>query len=383
MSIQNKRGHLRKPHFLSNMVPSDSKQEFEELRNDIFCEARTLLNWEEHLPVRWIVLEKEIFQNKSKKTMLYTEAEDLATECSFPDVKQTPSELSSFLNFEHEIGNIIFFKDVREYIVLDPEWLVDVFRCFVSHDYHASLYMTEWATLVETGKLEEKLVEKLLKKVPSLILSKHKQYILELMEKFGIIVKPNNDDFRNNIYMPCMIKPRLLQEICGTVNDETEHSQKTSWFCLKFNFLPPSYFNHILVSFVRNKQLFYNKKDKKLGIYRNIGIFELNTIGSERLVICLSKNVIAMQVLQLKCSENVCYSNIKQELIKLVSSIKQRYRIHVTYEIRFKCPGGSLFDTEGIGYDEAIAKSEYGCTDHNKMHLCKDIYRHWMKVCKE
>ncbi|CAG2199547.1 unnamed protein product [Mytilus edulis] len=36
MSIQNKRGHLRKPHFLSNMVPSDSKQEFEELRNDIF-----------------------------------------------------------------------------------------------------------------------------------------------------------------------------------------------------------------------------------------------------------------------------------------------------------------------------------------------------------
>ncbi|CAG2200020.1 LRRK2 [Mytilus edulis] len=67
MSIQKKRGHLRKPHFLSNMVPSDSKQEFEELRNDMLCQARTLPNWEEHLPVRWIVLQKKFSRIKATK----------------------------------------------------------------------------------------------------------------------------------------------------------------------------------------------------------------------------------------------------------------------------------------------------------------------------
>ncbi|CAG2239834.1 unnamed protein product [Mytilus edulis] len=294
LSTQKKRNHFRKPHFLSNKIPSANQQEFELLRNDILCKAKNLTNWEEHLPVRWVVLEKEIYRKKSeadilyteargetlacenKKVILYTEAQGLANECSFPRVQQETSELDSFLKYEHEIGNIIFFKEVREYIVLDPEWLVDVFRCFVSHDYNGeALGMPEWAVLDETGKLEDALIEKLLKKVPSLILTKHKQYLLKVMEEFGIIVKPKNDDFRNDIYMPCMIKPRPFQEILRKVYDETIYCKMSSWFCLVFNFLPPSYFNHILVS-QKNKQLFHDKSHRKLSIHRNMGIFQLN-----------------------------------------------------------------------------------------------------------
>ncbi|VDI26341.1 Hypothetical predicted protein [Mytilus galloprovincialis] len=399
MSTQQKRRHFRKPHFLSNKIPSDNKQEFEELRKDILCKAMALSSWEENLPVRWVVLEKEIYREKTeadilytegigetlacenKTVILYTDAQCLANECSFPNVQQETSELDSFLKYEHEIGNIIFFKEVKEYIVLDPEWLVDVFRCFVSNDYNdETLGMTEWAVLAKTGKLEDKLVETLLQKVPCLILTKHKQYLLELMEEFGIIVKPKNYDFRNDIYMPCMIKPRPFQDIFGKVDVETENCKKSSWFCLVFNFLPPSYFNHVLVSFVKNKRLFYDKKDSKLGIYRNVGIFQLNNTGSEILVICLSKNLIAMKVLQLNSSEDVCYSYVKTQLINLVDLIKLRYRINVTYEIRFKCQGGSLYDNEGIGYEEAMEKSEYRCADHEEMHLSKDLYRSWLKV---
>ncbi|CAC5423473.1 unnamed protein product [Mytilus coruscus] len=399
MSTQPKRRHFRKPHFLSNKIPSKNKQEFEELRKDILLKAKAISNWEEILPVRWVVLEKEIFRNKTetailhteakgktptfenKKVVLYTEAQCLANECSFPNVQQETSELDSFLKYEHEIGNIIFFKEVKEYIVLDPEWLVDVFRCFVSHDYNDdTLGMTEWEVLTKTGKLEDTLIETLLQKVPCLTLTKHKQYLLELMEEFGIIVKPKNHASRNDIYMPCMIKPMPFQEIFGKVDVETEYCKKSSWFCLVFNFLPPSYFNHVLVSFVKNNQLFYDKKDSRLGIYRNVGIFQLNNTGSEILVICLSKNLIAMKVLQYNSSDDVCYSYVKTQLINLVDSIKLRYRINVTYEIRFKCQGGSLYNNEGIGYDEAMEKSEYRCTDHKEMHSSKDIYRSWLKV---
>ncbi|VDI72377.1 Hypothetical predicted protein [Mytilus galloprovincialis] len=398
MSKQEKRRHFRQPHFLSNKIPSENKQEFEELRTDILRKAKALSNWEENLPIRWIVLEKEMYRKqtettiflseaqgetlrcKNKKVILYTEAQRLATKCSFPDVQKDMSELDSFLKYEHEIGNIIFFKEVREYIVLDPEWLVDVFRCFVSHDYNGeALGMPEWAVLDETGKLEDALIEKLLKKVPTLILTKHKQYLLKLMEEFGIIVKPKNEDYRNDIYMPCMIKPRPFQEILRNVDDESKHCKKSAWFSLVFNFLPPSYFNHILVSFVKNQQLCHNKNDSNLSMYRNIGIFQLNDTGSEILVICLSKNLIAMQVRQLQ-SDDVCYSYVKDELINLVDLIKQRYRINVTYEIRFKCPGGSLSDNAGISYDGAMENSEYRCTYHNEMHLCKDVYRSWLKV---
>ncbi|CAG2236408.1 unnamed protein product [Mytilus edulis] len=302
--------------------------------------------------------EGETPRYKNEKVILYTEAQCLATECSFPNVQKEMSELDSFSN---------------------PEWLVDVFRCFVSHDYNGeALGMPEWAVLDETGKLEDTLIEKLLNKVPSLILTKHKQYLLKLMEEFGIIVKPKNYNFRNDIYMPCMIKPRPFPEILRKVNDDSKYCKKSSWFCLVFNFLPPSYFNHILVSFVKNQQLLHDRNDSKLSIFRNIGIFQLNEIGSEILVICLSKNLIAVQVRQLK-NEDVCYSYVKNQLINLVDLINQRYRINVTYEIRFKCADGRLLDNEGIGYVEAIGKSEYRCTDHNEMHSRKDTYRSWLK----
>ncbi|CAG2246264.1 unnamed protein product [Mytilus edulis] len=327
MSTQPKRRHFRKPYFLSNKFPSDYKEEFLELRKDILRKAKDLSNWEENLPARWVVLEKAILHND------------------------------------------------------DPEWLVDVFRCFVSHDYNNdTLGMIEWEVLSKTGKLEDTLIETLLQKVPCLNLTKHKPYLLELMEEFGIIVKPKNYASRNDIYMPCMIKPMPFQEIFGRVEVETKLCKKSSWLCLVFNFLPPSYFNHVLVSFVKTNPLFYDIEDSRLGIYRNVGIFQLNNSGSEILVICLSKNLIAMKVLQFNSSEDVCYSNIKTQLINLVDLIKLRYRINVTYEIRFKCHDGSLIDNKGIGYDEALEKSEYLCTDHKKMHSSKEIYRFWLKV---
>ncbi|CAC5389066.1 TTN [Mytilus coruscus] len=86
-----------------------------------------------------------------------------------------------------------------------------------------------------------------------------------------------------------------------------------------------------------------------------------------------------MKVLQFNSSEDVCYSNIKTKLTDLVDSIKLRYRINVSYDIRFKCHGGSLIDNKGIAYDEAMEKGEYLCTDHKEMHSSKQIYRFWLK----
>ncbi|CAG2199073.1 unnamed protein product [Mytilus edulis] len=191
LHANDKRRHLRKVHFLSNTFPKDYVQEFQRLRENIFSEAMALDNWGEQLPTRWIVLEKEMYMRQNKHVIKYTDAKELATDCSFPDVAETTSELESFLKYEHDIGNIIFFKDVNNFIVLDPEWLANVFRCFVSHQYKDELIgMPEWAILTKTGMLKEKLIDILLKKLPSVTSTEHKEFILKVMEKFDIIVRP-------------------------------------------------------------------------------------------------------------------------------------------------------------------------------------------------
>ncbi|VDI35533.1 Hypothetical predicted protein [Mytilus galloprovincialis] len=147
LSVHAKRRHLRKAHFVSNTSPFDRGEEFCRLRKDIFNKARAFKNWGENLPSRWIVLEKEIYGQISlgKYTISYDEAIQLATDCSFPDLKVSNSELDAFLKYEHDIGNVIYFEDIKDFIVLDPKWLVDVFKCFVSNQYKNELiHMTEW-----------------------------------------------------------------------------------------------------------------------------------------------------------------------------------------------------------------------------------------------
>ncbi|CAG2239839.1 unnamed protein product [Mytilus edulis] len=112
---------------------------------------------------------------------------------------------------------------------------MDIFRCFVSHQYHDdTIGMPEWSELEQTGKLADKLIEKLLEKVPDLSTPELKKYVLQIMEKFDIIVRPMNDDAKNDFYMPCMIKVEPFHNIIE--RSESKNYRRTSWFCLKFNF---------------------------------------------------------------------------------------------------------------------------------------------------
>ncbi|XP_071149137.1 uncharacterized protein [Mytilus edulis] len=375
LSTHVKRRHLRKVHFVSNTRPSDDKQEFKSLREDIFRHAKVLTTWGENIPTRWIVLEKVINTKPSEHVISYTDAENLAMKSSFHNDSQMTLELDSFLKFEHNIGNIIFFEDVRSFIVLDPKWLMDIFRCFVSHQYDDdTIGMPEWSELEQTGKLAYKLIEKLLEKVPDLSTPELKKYILQIMEKFDIIVRPMNDDAKNDFYMPCMIKVEPFLNIIE--RSESKNYRRTSWFCLKFNFLPPSYFNHILVSFVKRKELFV-EKNRRLRIYRNIGEFQLNESGSQTLVVCLSKNAIGMQVRQLNCTEDICFSDVKNILMDIVNSVKQRYGINIAHTIKFKCSEG-IYSCKRVDLETLMDIDEYLYKEHETMHTSKGIYSSWL-----
>ncbi|VDI73379.1 Hypothetical predicted protein [Mytilus galloprovincialis] len=376
LSVHAKRRHLRKAHFVSNTSPFDRGEEFCRLRKDIFNKARAFKNWGENLPSRWIILEKEIYGQISvgKYTISYDEAIQLATDCSFPELKVSNSELDAFLKYEHDIGNVIYFEDIKDFIVLDPKWLVDVFKCFVSNQYKNELiHMTEWSELENKGKLLNNLIIKLLEKVPYLSLNKHKQFILQVMEKFDIIVTPINFDTKD-FYMPCMIKEVKIDDIIKKLGDEG--CTKTSWFILEFEFLPPSYFNHILVSFVKRTKLL--TKNDQLCIYRNIGLFPINDSGTKVLIICLSKNCIAMQVWQWNF-ELDCYSDIKNTLMELVRLMQLRYRINITYKKRFKCSESISNEHAGrVDCATVLEYNEYLCIEHKKIHSSKDIIKSWL-----
>lgn len=319
--------------------------------------------------------------SKKKYVISYDQVKDLAAECSFPEVNQTTSELDSFLKYEHDIGNIIFFEDVKNYIILDAKWLVEVFKCFVSHKFKDELIcMPEWFKLEEKGILSNSLILKLLEKERNLSVTEQKQFVLQIMEKFDIVVRPLNDTAEKLLYMPCMMKAEQFSNIMKSFNLLSKDCKRTSWFCLEFEFLPPAYFNNILVNFVRSHILSI-EMDDRLSIYRNIGIFDLDSSGSQKLVICHCKNFIAMQVWQWSDDGQKCYSECQKKLLQLVSSIRCRYRMNINYKKKFKCSLGSFHETTGrIDFDKVIPNKDVFCSEHMKMHQSIDIFGSWLTV---
>ncbi|CAC5390652.1 unnamed protein product [Mytilus coruscus] len=397
--------HLRKLCFLSNTKPSKDKKEFQILRNDIFERAKEIPKWGDNLPIRWIFLEKEIDRLTDNKEFVisYDKAKDLASKCSF-SLEEITLELDSFLKYEHEIGNLIFFEDIKSYIILEPKWLVDVFKCFVAPFQFQNQFinMNEWSRLQSTGHLPKMLIEKLFTKVQVLnlteieafafeernedktlalqILKEKKAFALEIMEKFDIIVKPITAEKNEEYYMPCMIEASGVDEILDTINVRNGQCSRTSWFGLQFNFLPPAFFNHILVTFLSKYSLSIVGKGR-LAIYRGIGVFDIEASNCQKLLVCLSENTVAMQVWQFEKRDGLCYHEIRKYLIKTVDILRQKYRISIIYQCFLKCPDKI---PPGIGeriyINDVQKKAQHHCPELD-FQTVKDLRRCWFEVC--
>ncbi|CAG2219265.1 unnamed protein product [Mytilus edulis] len=378
--------HIRESYFLSNTEPEIYTTEFENLRKSIFEEAKNIPKWGENLPTRWIVLEKEMdryIAEEKELVISYEVAKQLAEKSSFP-ILEIESELDSFLKYEHEIGNLIFFDDIKSYIVLEPKWLVDIFRCFVSPLQFQEHYveMTEWKKVESTGILRDSLIKKLFKKVPGFDSVKHTQFALQVMEKFDIIVKPTTCTGNEDYYMPCMINTFDFETITQIFNVQSKNCSRTSWFCLDFNFLPPSFFNHLLVTLVKDYVL-CTDQDGRVQLYRGIGIFNLEANGCKKLVACLSENAIAVQVWEYHNEEqhicNANYSTIREYLINTVDFLQRRYKMNIQYTCFFKCPEGKYYKKAGkVSCDET--GEHYFCPEHGITHSLEDLRKIWLQV---
>ncbi|CAC5381003.1 unnamed protein product [Mytilus coruscus] len=403
-----KRKHLRKLCFLSNTKPSKDKNEFQTLRNDIFDRAKEIPKWGDNLPTRWILLEKEIdrFIHIEEFVISYDMAKILASKCSF-SLKEVTLELDSFLKYEHDIGNLIFFEDIKSYIILEPKWLVDVFKCFVSPFQFQSQYinMPEWSSLQSTGHLSKILIKKLFSKVQVLneteheafvveemnekkkfalqIMKKKKAFVLQIMEKFDIIVKPIKIEKNEEYYMPCMMEASGFNQILDTFKVRNNKCSRTSWFGLQFNFLPPAFFNHILVTFIKEYSLCI-VEGGRLALYRGIGVFDFEDSKCLKLVICLSENSVAMQVWQFKNGEGICYHENRKYLTHIVSFLQQKYRINIPFRCFLKCPDGThheIAERIYLNILNDVSKTALTYCHEHKNHTLDELRRYWFKVC--
>ncbi|XP_063448291.1 uncharacterized protein LOC134727830 [Mytilus trossulus] len=366
--------HLRNIFYLSNTTDTDD--EFEKLRREISETATKMKTWGECVPLKWILLEylMEVNMEKGKNFIDISDMREMAahSEIGIKDSK----DVSKFLCFQHEVGNIIYFEDIPDLIILNPQWLVDAFRCLVSNKFDPAVRgRSDWTDFLQNGLITKCLITKLFEsKSGDKFLGKTNE-LLDIMLKFDILVETNENE---KYVMPSMMPTESFEELYKSIEIDHPNCTRTSWFCLQFEFLPPAFFNHFSAEFMK-KYKPTEAEGKSLALFRGICVFDVES-ESEKLLLTLSADRIAVQLLSFsKKQKNIgkMCSTIRKELISKIIDIEKRYKLTVSYEQHFKCSTGKYYENTK-SYSDLKISTEYYCTDHKEEHKSDEIYMPWM-----
>ncbi|VDI20617.1 Hypothetical predicted protein [Mytilus galloprovincialis] len=323
--------HIRQEYFISNT--EDDPSVFQQIRENILNLARKMKTWNKDYPLKFIQLETRLQEKKKELPIIsFQEIQNIASDIPKP---LNDEELRLFLEFHHEIRALVYFKDLPSYIILDTQWLSDAFKCIVTAKKFRAISIKnrkKWDVFYSRGILYNEVLEDIFKKEKKN--SKHKDHILNVMEKFDIIIHPNSldgdaADETPCYYVPCIIKAEPEYDIYEMFNVTENTCTKSTWLCYQFRFLPPHVMNHLIASLCRKykvAEVVTKEQKRQIALFGGSAVFELQkTTKLAKLHIMKCSNWIQIQVWQFgKGRGGGMYKYIDdfvtEEIVKIIST---------------------------------------------------------------
>ncbi|XP_072049786.1 probable serine/threonine-protein kinase pats1 [Amphiura filiformis] len=272
---------VRRIHFVENnpkLRGKDGEKSIDALRKHMAEIALKEPYMGEEIPIRWLQFEGDLAKMAAEKThyISLTQAREIASKNGITDV-------TAVLQFLHDLGAVIYFgagedtrasqSPLKDFIILDSQWLVDVFRTIITvrpDESQWSTFCSSWRLLGDKGILKESLIEHVWKEYLHL-----KANLLALMEKFDLLCpRFGNDDGENQdemtYYVPACLRPPLSQEEKTCSNA----SYGTFYFNF-FEYLPDGVFNYVMIYVARWSQ---QKSGTPPKLFHRLGRF---TIGGK------------------------------------------------------------------------------------------------------
>ncbi|CAG2230323.1 unnamed protein product [Mytilus edulis] len=245
---QEKYQHYRHKYCISNTEDSDTI--FAKIRTKISEIAQKMPLWGTLVPLKWIVLEHLINLNRDSGKH-FVSFNDVTKMAKHPEIEIfDEGEVSTFLHFQHEVGNIIFFKDIPDLIILEPQWLANAFRCLVSDrfdiddvqgasDRDKRQISLDWTLLINKGEISDLLINTLFKLKGGDYFLTQKVQLLEghiekgMSKKHSQILQTCSEHMVNNLYNVDMIceylevDDILTEEIRDTIKHKNGRQKQT------------------------------------------------------------------------------------------------------------------------------------------------------------
>ncbi|XP_052106691.1 uncharacterized protein LOC127739139 [Mytilus californianus] len=370
--------HLRTCHQISNK--NDGNDKFQKIREDIFALATNSKTAEKEYPVKFIQLERvlhaEYTSEKHVRILSFNRVKELASKISIPITEE--DELNLFLRYQNEIGNLLYFNDIPEYIILDPQWLADAFRCIVTATKFQEKLpcFIEWKEVKETGKIKSNLMQAIFN-LQQASIKDHQSHLIAVMEKFDIIINPvvqtNRDPTDKDVffYIPCMMQVNKIEEVDKLFEVEDEY--KSMCLCFIFNFLPPYLISHLIVSCLRKYTVAFAQQQE--GLFKDCCVFDVSECGCTKLLLVKCGSMIELQIWQwdkeIPCQYEEIFCFIKGEIDRIINT--RNRMTTVSFEIKWKCSLTSYTCEYGFkDFGKVEDGKEFHCGEHKRKHKYKD-----------
>ena len=262
--------HLFRDVFFVDNTKSGSDNESPDvmrLRGEILAVAEKMPQMKKPIPLKWLRYEKilQLLSKEGYKWIPIKQSRQIASdECGIDDDEQ----FRTVLNFLHDQRILIHFSEKPELdnmVILDPQWLIDVFKKVITINYKLGEEDVEdlWLKLAETGILDERLLEHAWK--PLFDSQETSKSLIAIMERFSLLCSWPSDDAKKQYLVPSM----LMSPPTDDVLELLASAQIPSLF-VRFGSgrVPPGLFSRLVLQFYQrcteewkspvNPELFHN-----------------------------------------------------------------------------------------------------------------------------
>ncbi|XP_072031721.1 uncharacterized protein [Amphiura filiformis] len=240
---------------VENSSDDQTDTELSFLREHIFSVTSQETYMGEEIPLRWLTFEKSVAEAISggQHFMKLAQVQAMSRDLGI----QSDTELFTMLHFYHDLGTIIYFggngntnKYLQDMVILDPQWLIDIFKRIITvlprHQQWATL-KTKWRRLKEEGILEDCLIDHMWHD-----LLPQKPALLALMEMFDLLCPQTaTEKGKAGYYVPACLQPCVVENM----HQELTGKRSNIIFYIDLQgFLPDGLFHRLLVHAARWSQ---------------------------------------------------------------------------------------------------------------------------------
>ncbi|CAG2210103.1 unnamed protein product [Mytilus edulis] len=330
----------------------------------------------ELMPTKFVPLELQLARKveKNKKILTMDELNDINKQND--KMALTPAQLKSFLKVNHALGKLIYFDEacLRDNVIIDPVFLVDVLRSIVTDDQFWPEHLKEiLKSLKESGKLLKRDLYEIWKQDCFREIWAHNDYIVDMLVHLDIICRQKDDEDGSDFFLvPCMISNKR-EESQQIDHDRSIHLA----YRFKEEVVPPAILYRFIATFISIWKLRVSAKSSRLMIFTDSADVKIDGDHDMRFDIQGNRFIVSL-----------IHKDNKSSIIPTIASTAQECLTHAITNISnfyFSVSGDSACNrdlpfTIQIGipcgtdlcfFDHTLSSKEWICPEHKTKHKTK------------